>query len=49
MGDRVVTKPWWKHSEVYGATQEDIYKENRLIVKVLLKMLMGSCLDIPRC
>jgi hypothetical protein len=48
-GDRVVTKPWWRHSEIYGATQEDIYKENRLIVKVLLKMLMGSYLDIPRC
>lgn len=48
-GDRVVvTKPRRKHSGVCEAAQEDIYKENRLIVKVLVKMLMGSYLDIPR-
>jgi hypothetical protein len=47
-GDRVITKLGWRHSEIYGATRDDLFKDNRWIVKEMLKMLRGSYLYIPR-
>jgi hypothetical protein len=47
-GDRVITKLGWRHSEIYEATRDDLFKENRWIVKEMLKMLRGSYLYIPK-
>ena len=41
-GEKVISKPGWTHSEIYGATPEDLFKDRGLIAKEILRMLKGE-------
>ena len=38
-GDKVVSKLGWTHSEIYGATREDLFKSKQLIAREMFKMV----------
>jgi hypothetical protein len=40
-GNKVVSKSGWTHTEVYGAKQEDLYRDKKFIRKEMFKMVKG--------
>ena len=38
-GDKVISKLGWTHSEIYGATREDLFKPKGLIAREMFKMV----------
>jgi hypothetical protein len=40
-GDKVISKPGWSHTEIYGATREDIFRDIEFIGKEMFKMVKG--------
>ena len=38
-GDKVISKPGWTHTEIYGATQGDVFRDKKLIRKEMFKMV----------
>jgi hypothetical protein len=40
-GNKVISKSGWTHTEVYGAKQEDLYRDKKFIRKEMFKMVKG--------
>jgi hypothetical protein len=40
-GDKVISKPGWKHTEIYSATREDIFRDLKFIRKEMFMMAKG--------
>lgn len=40
-GDKFISKPGWTHTEISGATQEDVLKDKKSITKEMRKMAKG--------
>ena len=40
-GDKVISKPGWKHTEIYSATREDIFRDLKFIRKEMFIMAKG--------
>ena len=38
-GDKVISKLGWTHTEVYGATRENVFKDKKWIRKEMYKMV----------
>ena len=41
-GDKVISKPGWTHTEIYGATREDIFRDQKFIRKEMFIMVKGT-------
>ena len=41
-GDKVISKPGWTHTEIYGATREDIFRDQKFMRKEMFIMVKGT-------
>jgi len=41
-GEKVISKPGWKHTEIYYATREDIFRNLKSIKKEMFMMIKGT-------